>query len=171
MASQVFISHITEDSGVAARLKLRMTEDFLGQVTVFLSSDTESIAAGEEWLASVSNAIRNSSIFIVLCSPIAIRACCSIASSCTDHHPPVTEPARLLRGGHARLLRATGTDIADLGEEHRHRVLRVCGKGIKTGLVPLPPAVGRAIDRTAGCASLGCAGPDHAAPVSTDCMY
>ena len=72
MATQVFISHITEDAGVAARLKLRMTEDFLGQVTVFLSSDTESIAAGEEWLSSVSDAIRNSSIFIVLCSPIAI---------------------------------------------------------------------------------------------------
>lgn len=72
MATQIFISHITEDAGVAARLKQRMTEDFLGQATVFLSSDTESIAAGEEWLSSVSDAIRNSSIFIVLCSPIAI---------------------------------------------------------------------------------------------------
>ena len=27
------------------------------------------------------------------------------------------------------------------------RVLRVCGKGTKIALVPLPPAVGRAIDR------------------------
>ncbi len=46
-----------------------------------------------------------------------------------------------------RIFEATGADIADLGEEHGHRVLRVCGKGTKVVLVPLPPAVGRAIDR------------------------
>jgi TIR domain len=72
MTTQIFISHITEEAGVAARLKLRVTEDFPDQVKIFLSSDTESIAAGEEWLSSVSAAIRNSSIFIVLCSPVAI---------------------------------------------------------------------------------------------------
>src|SRR6266536_1262751 len=47
-----------------------------------------------------------------------------------------------------RIFEATATNIADLGEEHGHRVLRVCGKGTKTVLIPLPPAVGRAIDRT-----------------------
>lgn len=46
-----------------------------------------------------------------------------------------------------RIFEATGADIDDLGEEHGHRVLRVVGKGTKTVLVPLPPAVGRAIDR------------------------
>ena len=46
-----------------------------------------------------------------------------------------------------RIFEATNADIADLGEEHGHRVLRVCGKGTKIVLVPLPPAVGRAIDR------------------------
>ena len=46
-----------------------------------------------------------------------------------------------------RIFEATSADIADLGEEHGHRVLRVCGKGTKVVLVPLPPAVGRAIDR------------------------
>ena len=46
-----------------------------------------------------------------------------------------------------RIFEATGADIADLGEEHGHRVLRVCGKGTKVVLVPLPPAVGRAMDR------------------------
>jgi len=43
-----------------------------------------------------------------------------------------------------RIFEATGADIADLGEEHGHRVLRVSGKGGKVVLVPLPPAVGRA---------------------------
>ena len=47
-----------------------------------------------------------------------------------------------------RIFEATAADIADLGEEHGHRVLRVCGKGSKVVLIPLPPAVGRAIDRS-----------------------
>jgi integrase/recombinase XerD len=46
-----------------------------------------------------------------------------------------------------RIFEATSANIADLGEEHGHRVLRVCGKGTKVVLIPLPPAVGRAIDR------------------------
>ncbi len=46
-----------------------------------------------------------------------------------------------------RTFEATSANIADLGEEHGHRVLRVCGKGTKIVLVPLPPAVSRAIDR------------------------
>jgi hypothetical protein len=38
-------------------------------------------------------------------------------------------------------------DVTDLGEERGHRVLRVVGKGHKIVLVPLPPAVPRAVDR------------------------
>jgi len=49
-----------------------------------------------------------------------------------------------------RIFEATVADIADLGEEHGHRILRVYGKGTKIVLVPLPPAVGRAIDRAVG---------------------
>jgi integrase/recombinase XerD len=54
-----------------------------------------------------------------------------------------------------RIFEATAADIADLGEEHGHRVLRVCGKGTKVVLIPLPPAVGRAIDRATGFRSSG----------------
>jgi site-specific recombinase XerD len=54
-----------------------------------------------------------------------------------------------------RIFEATSADIADLGEEHGHRVLRVCGKGTKIVLVPLPPAVGRAIDRAVGTRTRG----------------
>jgi site-specific recombinase XerD len=49
-----------------------------------------------------------------------------------------------------RIFEATGSDIADIGEEHGHRVLRVCGQGTKIVLVLLPPAVGRAIDHAVG---------------------
>ena len=46
-----------------------------------------------------------------------------------------------------RIFEACALDITDLGEEHGHRVLRVVGKGTKVVLIPLPPAVGRAIDQ------------------------
>jgi integrase len=49
-----------------------------------------------------------------------------------------------------RIFEATSADIADLGEEHGHRVLCVCGQGTEIVLVPLPPAAGRAIDQAAG---------------------
>src|SRR5271166_6335584 len=49
-----------------------------------------------------------------------------------------------------RIFEATSANVSDLGEEHGHRVLRVCGKGSKVVQVPLPPAVSRAIDRAAG---------------------
>jgi integrase len=53
------------------------------------------------------------------------------------------------------IFEATSADITDLGEEHDHRVLRVCGKGTKVFQVPLPPAVGRAIDRAVGLRDRG----------------
>jgi site-specific recombinase XerD len=46
-----------------------------------------------------------------------------------------------------RIFEATGANIEALEEVHGHRVLRVLGKGDKVALVPLPPAVGRAIER------------------------
>jgi integrase/recombinase XerD len=49
-----------------------------------------------------------------------------------------------------RVFEACQASIDDLGEEHGHRVLRVLGKGTKLALIPLPPAVGRAIDRAVG---------------------
>jgi len=66
--------------------------------------------------------------------------------------PPVGEPCdfalvAMLGLLGLRIFEATSADTADLGEAHGHRVLRVCGKGTKIVLVPLPPAVGRAIDR------------------------
>jgi len=45
-----------------------------------------------------------------------------------------------------RIFEATGLDITDLREEHGHRVLRVVGKGGRVTLIPLPPAVSRAVD-------------------------
>ena len=49
-----------------------------------------------------------------------------------------------------RIFEGCRADIPDIGEEHGHRVLRVVGKGSKAVLVPLPPAVGRVVDRATG---------------------
>jgi site-specific recombinase XerD len=46
-----------------------------------------------------------------------------------------------------RIFEATSLNIDSLGEVHGHRVVKVHGKGDKVVLVPMPPAVGRAIDR------------------------
>jgi integrase/recombinase XerD len=46
-----------------------------------------------------------------------------------------------------RIFEAIGSDVTALGEARGHRVLKVLGKGDKTALIPLPPAVGRAVDR------------------------
>jgi site-specific recombinase XerD len=46
-----------------------------------------------------------------------------------------------------RIFEATGANVRDLREEHGHRVLKVRGKGGKVVLVPLPPAVARAVDQ------------------------
>jgi integrase/recombinase XerD len=54
-----------------------------------------------------------------------------------------------------RIFEACGSTIGDLGEEHGHRVLKVHGKGGKIALVPLPPAVARAIDRAVNDRSNG----------------
>jgi integrase/recombinase XerD len=54
-----------------------------------------------------------------------------------------------------RVFEACTASVDDLGEEHGHRVLRVIGKGTKIVLVPLPPAVGRAIDRAIGARPAG----------------
>jgi integrase/recombinase XerD len=46
-----------------------------------------------------------------------------------------------------RIFEACAANITDLGEEHGHRILRVRGKCDKVVLIPLPPAVARALDR------------------------
>lgn len=45
-----------------------------------------------------------------------------------------------------RIFEATGANITDLSEIHGHRVLTIRGKGDKLATMPLPPALGRAID-------------------------
>jgi hypothetical protein len=70
---RLFVSHISEERKTAERFKTALNRDFLGMIEVFVSSDTESIAAGEEWLRSIEKALRECSAFVILCSPESIR--------------------------------------------------------------------------------------------------
>lgn len=72
MPKRVFISHVGDEADVAAALKGALRRDFLGLIDVFVSSDAESIAAGEEWLRSIERALKESSMLVVLCSPDSV---------------------------------------------------------------------------------------------------
>jgi hypothetical protein len=69
---QAFISHISEESEVAEALKKRLHRDFLGLLDVYVSSDGESIWAGDDWVKSIEEALQNAALLVVLCSPESI---------------------------------------------------------------------------------------------------
>jgi len=70
---KIFVSHISEESPLAAVLKTNLSSDFLGLVEVFVSSDLESIAAGSNWLVSLEQALREATVLIALCSHASIN--------------------------------------------------------------------------------------------------
>lgn len=65
---RAFLSHISEDKLVAQRIKTALSRDFFGLLDIFLSSDTQRIAAGEKWLESIEQALQESTFSVVLCS-------------------------------------------------------------------------------------------------------
>jgi hypothetical protein len=68
----VFVSHISEEGEVAGWLKETLNRDFLEIFEVFVSSDTESINAGSEWLDSVRTALDRARIVCALCSSASV---------------------------------------------------------------------------------------------------
>ncbi|MBX3645910.1 MAG: toll/interleukin-1 receptor domain-containing protein [Rubrivivax sp.] len=65
---QVFISHISAETEIARRLKQRLDGDFLGMLQIFVSSDRETIRAGQKWLDEVDRALRAADAELILCS-------------------------------------------------------------------------------------------------------
>ena len=70
---QIFVSHISEEADLAAVLKRHLVEDFLDLTEVFVSSDIQSISAGQNWLEILDAALRRSSLLLVLCSDASLR--------------------------------------------------------------------------------------------------
>lgn len=71
--TRLFVSHISEESEIAALLKQTIEEDFLDLVKLFQSSDIGSIVAGDDWLAAVQQALQDAAAVIVLCSHSSIH--------------------------------------------------------------------------------------------------
>ena len=51
----LFISHITEETQLAEILKEHMGKAFLGMVSIFVSSDGESIPLGGQWFDKIQH--------------------------------------------------------------------------------------------------------------------
>lgn len=69
----VFISHITEEKEMALELKQLIEESFLGMLSVFVSSDENSISSGSRWLDNITSALGNCAIELILCSPKSVK--------------------------------------------------------------------------------------------------
>jgi len=72
MPTQIFLSHVTVEHDLAALLKQKIEKHFLEQVDVFVSSDQESIQAGEPWLDALQRSLTTAGMAIILCSPVSI---------------------------------------------------------------------------------------------------
>jgi hypothetical protein len=68
----VFISHIVDESALARALQAHLQRDFLGLLDVFVSSDGESISAGANWLATISEALKRTRLEVVVCSRASV---------------------------------------------------------------------------------------------------
>jgi len=73
MKKRIFISHISEESSLAKILKDEILKRTSGMVDIFVSSDGESIEAGQEWLETIKKALRESELMIALCSKESIN--------------------------------------------------------------------------------------------------
>jgi len=69
MASQLFISHVSEEREIAEALKKHLEEDF-EPLKVFVS--TVSISAGEDWLKGLKKALEEARVELVLCSRVSV---------------------------------------------------------------------------------------------------
>ncbi len=68
----VFISHIGTEAEVAASFKKLISASFLNLFDVFVSSDGASIHMGQKWLQSVSDALQQCVVELIVASPISV---------------------------------------------------------------------------------------------------
>ena len=70
--SDIFVSHIHEEENVANDL-LAFVRQELGRTTVFLSSDTWQVYAGEIWLERIRQELASARVVIVMLSPESVK--------------------------------------------------------------------------------------------------
>jgi TIR domain len=65
---KVFISHITEEGPIALALKGFIEDRFLGQISVFVSSDVRDLTPGSRWLDTITKALKECDVILLICS-------------------------------------------------------------------------------------------------------
>lgn len=68
--SHIFISHIKEEEDLAIKLKEYLDRDFLGNLTVFLSS--EDLKPGVDWFKEIIDNLQKTEMLLLMCSPRSI---------------------------------------------------------------------------------------------------
>ncbi len=68
----VFVSHAHEDSKLAFALKEYLCQAFLGAFDIFVSSDGASIRAGDNWSATLEDALKNADMTLVVVTNASI---------------------------------------------------------------------------------------------------
>lgn len=69
----VFISHASADADIAAVFKTDVESAFLGMCTLFVSSNLDSISAGQQWFDTIGSNLADSTILVGLLSPVAMQ--------------------------------------------------------------------------------------------------
>ncbi|MBO9590625.1 toll/interleukin-1 receptor domain-containing protein [Devosia sp.] len=68
----VFISHAAADKEIAGQFQKHLIGDFLGMCEVFVSSNLDSINAGQEWHQAIKSKLATADIVVGLLSPLAV---------------------------------------------------------------------------------------------------
>ena len=64
----IFISHAHGESELAALLKERLVQDFIGRIDILFLPISRAFGAGEDWYSTTMNKVRIADKHLVLCS-------------------------------------------------------------------------------------------------------
>ena len=71
--SHIFISHIKEEEKLARELQECLKRDFLGNLSIFLSS--KDLNPGEVWFKEIIDNLQKTEVLLLMCSPRSIDRC------------------------------------------------------------------------------------------------
>jgi hypothetical protein len=71
--ASLFISHTSEEAELAVAIKRLILDAFGTAVLVYVSSDGQSVRAGDRWLQDLGATLKRSSLHFVLCSETSIK--------------------------------------------------------------------------------------------------
>jgi TIR domain len=69
----IFISHTAAEADVAEWLKTAVNRDFLGALSIYVSSDRETIAAGQRWLDGLGEALKTADLQVLVLSRQSVK--------------------------------------------------------------------------------------------------